>query len=281
MKYIILIALFGCAIAMRQQAVAVSGRLMCGNKPAAGVKVKLWDEDDGPDPDDVLDEGYTDSNGEFHLKGSERELTNIDPVFKVYHDCDDGIKPGQRKVKFRIPDSYISAGGVAKRVFDIGVLNLETIFPKEERDLLSLICNEFQHIRLEMSKLLVVNPFLVVTSIPLCLPKKQPSDMRNILLLLFLVGFSFAMRQQAVGVTGQLMCGNKPAAGVRVKLWDEDDGIDPDDLLDEGYTDSNGNFNLQGSERELTTIDPVFKVYHDCDDGLKVSWATKSEIPHT
>ncbi|KIH61588.1 Transthyretin-like family protein [Ancylostoma duodenale] len=151
MKYIILIALFGCAIAMRQQAVAISGRLMCGNKPAAGVKVKLWDEDDdyetltsvtlaiaisGPDPDDVLDEGYTDSNGEFHLKGSERELTNIDPVFKVYHDCDDGIKPGQRKVKFRIPDSYISAGGVAKRVFDIGVLNLETIFPKEERDLL-------------------------------------------------------------------------------------------------------------------------------------------------
>ncbi|KHJ88454.1 Transthyretin-like family protein [Oesophagostomum dentatum] len=90
----------------------------------------------GPDPDDVLDEGYTDANGEFHLQGSERELTNIDPVFKVYHDCDDGIKPGQRKVKFRIPDSYISPGGVAKRVFNIGVLNLETIFAKEERDLL-------------------------------------------------------------------------------------------------------------------------------------------------
>ncbi|KAK6039086.1 Transthyretin-like family protein, partial [Cooperia oncophora] len=92
MKYAILLALFGCAVAMRQQAVGVSGRLMCGNRPATGVKVKLWDEDDGPDPDDVLDEGYTDSNGEFRLQGSERELTNIDPVFKVYHDCDDGIK---------------------------------------------------------------------------------------------------------------------------------------------------------------------------------------------
>ncbi|EPB72983.1 Transthyretin-like family protein [Ancylostoma ceylanicum] len=97
---------------MRQQAVAVTGRLMCGNRPAAGVKVKLWDEDDGPDPDDVLDEGFTDENGAFHLK------------------------PGQRKVKFYIPDSYISSGGIARRVFDIGVLNLETIFPKEERDLL-------------------------------------------------------------------------------------------------------------------------------------------------
>ncbi|KAK5971064.1 Precursor transthyretin like protein 1 [Trichostrongylus colubriformis] len=136
MKYAVLLALMGCAVAMRQQAVGVQGRLMCGSRPAVGVKVKLWDEDDGPDPDDVLDEGYTDTNGEFKLQGSERELTNIDPVFKVYHDCDDGIKPGQRKVKFRIPDSYISPGGIPRRIFDIGVLNLETIFANEERDLL-------------------------------------------------------------------------------------------------------------------------------------------------
>ncbi|KIH63892.1 Transthyretin-like family protein [Ancylostoma duodenale] len=136
MRLLIVLALLTYCSSMRQQAVAVSGRLMCGNRPAAGVKVKLWDEDDGPDPDDVLDEGFTDENGAFHLQGSERELTNIDPVFKIYHDCDDGILPGQRKVKFYIPDSYISSGGIARRVFNIGVLNLETIFPKEERDLL-------------------------------------------------------------------------------------------------------------------------------------------------
>ncbi|XGW02305.1 hypothetical protein V3C99_014388 [Haemonchus contortus] len=118
----------------RQQAVAITGKLLCGSKPASGVLVKLWDEDDGPDPDDLLDEGRTDSKGLFTLKGTESETTNIDPVFKVYHDCDDGIKPGKRKVKFRIPDSYISPGKVAKRTFDIGVLNLETIFAKEERD---------------------------------------------------------------------------------------------------------------------------------------------------
>lgn len=46
----------------------------------------------GPDPDDVLDEGTTDSNGGFELEGSTRELTTIDPVFKIYHDCDDGIR---------------------------------------------------------------------------------------------------------------------------------------------------------------------------------------------
>ncbi|ETN83376.1 hypothetical protein RB195_014432 [Necator americanus] len=133
---VLLLAMVGLASAMRQQAVGVTGQLMCGNKPAAGVTVKLWDEDDGIDPDDLLDEGYTDANGKFTLKGSERELTTIDPVFKVYHDCDDGLKPGQRKVKFRIPNSYISPGGLPKRIFNIGTLNLETVFPKEERDLI-------------------------------------------------------------------------------------------------------------------------------------------------
>ncbi|KAF8385643.1 hypothetical protein PRIPAC_74785 [Pristionchus pacificus] len=135
--------------AMRLQAAGVEGQLMCGMKPASGVHVKLWEEDSGPDPDDVLDEGYTDANGRFSLQGSERELTPIDPIFKVYHDCDDFLacfrirlvpkkifQPGKRKVKFKIPNSYISAGSVPKRMFPIGVLNLETIFPKEERDLI-------------------------------------------------------------------------------------------------------------------------------------------------
>ncbi|KIH63532.1 Transthyretin-like family protein [Ancylostoma duodenale] len=135
MQHIVfLLATVVCCLAVREQAVGVTGRLMCGNKPAVGVKVKLWEEDDGPDPDDLLDQGFTDSNGNFKLKGSESELTNIEPVFKVYHDCDDGVKLGQRKVKFRIPYSYVSSGKTPKRMFNIGVLNLETIFPKEERE---------------------------------------------------------------------------------------------------------------------------------------------------
>ncbi|GMS79620.1 hypothetical protein PENTCL1PPCAC_1795, partial [Pristionchus entomophagus] len=137
MKSLVLVfALVGCSLAMRQQAVGVEGKLMCGQKPAVGVKVKLWEEDSGPDPDDLLMEGKTNHNGEFSLKGFERELTPIDPVFKVYHDCDDGMKPGQRKLKFKIPSSYVSDGQVPKRMFPIGILNLETIFPGEERDLL-------------------------------------------------------------------------------------------------------------------------------------------------
>ncbi|KAK6035746.1 Transthyretin-like family protein [Cooperia oncophora] len=150
MKSIILLAVVGMAIAMRDQSIAVRGKLICGSKPASNVRVKLWEEDSGtgfhvhsfgpiskdyylnyiitveaanskgPDPDDLLDQGYTDANGEFHLQGGTAELTPIDPVFKVYHDCDDGIKPGSRKVKFALPKSYITHGKTPKKTFDIG-----------------------------------------------------------------------------------------------------------------------------------------------------------------
>ncbi|KAI6170825.1 Transthyretin-like family protein [Aphelenchoides bicaudatus] len=124
------------AFAIRQQSVGCKGKLLCGTKPASGVRVALWDEDDGPDPDDKLAEGHTDSQGMFELKGSTHELTPIDPVCKVYHDCDDGIKPGKRKIKFKIPNSYITDGNSnPAKIYDIGTINLETKYPGEERDL--------------------------------------------------------------------------------------------------------------------------------------------------
>ncbi|KAK6026480.1 Transthyretin-like family protein [Ostertagia ostertagi] len=70
MFWLFIFALIGSCFSMRQQSVAVRGQLLCGERPAVGVKVKLWDEDDGPDPDDALDEMYTDGNGNFRLQVS-------------------------------------------------------------------------------------------------------------------------------------------------------------------------------------------------------------------
>ena len=53
---------------------------MCGDKPLANTKVKLWDDDTGPDLDDLLEEGHTDSRGYFELSGHTSEITTIDPV---------------------------------------------------------------------------------------------------------------------------------------------------------------------------------------------------------
>lgn len=43
---LVLVCMSACN-ALLQQSVGCKGRLMCGNRPATGVKVKLWDEDDG------------------------------------------------------------------------------------------------------------------------------------------------------------------------------------------------------------------------------------------
>uniref|UniRef100_A0A5S6QX10 Transthyretin-like family protein n=1 Tax=Trichuris muris TaxID=70415 RepID=A0A5S6QX10_TRIMR len=106
------------------QRMVVKGKLMCGDKPAAGVDVKLVDKD--VISDDVMDKKSTGANGEFLLDGTEDELTKIDPVLKIYHDCDDGWKPCQRRWSITIPDKYISKPGDANpKTFDLGVVNLE------------------------------------------------------------------------------------------------------------------------------------------------------------
>ncbi|CAJ0603484.1 unnamed protein product [Cylicocyclus nassatus] len=136
LSYIFIVLLLTCScLANRKQAVGVKGRLMCDDKPAARVSVKLWEEDHGTDRDDLLDQAVTDDNGNFKLQGYDTEATDIEPVFKIYHDCDNAILPGKRKVKFLIPYQYIYNGTSPKKLFDIGLLNLETIFPKEERKL--------------------------------------------------------------------------------------------------------------------------------------------------
>lgn len=47
-------------------------------------------------------------------------------------------------------------------------------------------------------------------------------------------------------------------------------GIDTDDLMAEGTTDSKGYFRVVGYTDEITNIDVKLNIYHDCDDGLTV-----------
>ncbi|VDP48904.1 unnamed protein product [Soboliphyme baturini] len=106
------------------QTAAVKGVLFCGHKPAGKVKVRLMDAD--IIFDDLMDEGLTDNEGAFYLSGSESEITNIDPVLKIYHNCDDGFMPCSRRWTITIPSQYVTdkAAKVTK-VFDIGRVNLE------------------------------------------------------------------------------------------------------------------------------------------------------------
>uniref|UniRef100_A0AC34FJ00 Uncharacterized protein n=1 Tax=Panagrolaimus sp. ES5 TaxID=591445 RepID=A0AC34FJ00_9BILA len=133
-KVILFFALISATFAFRRQSVAAQGRLMCGSMPAKGVLVKLFDEDDGPDPDDMLDSGYTDADGRFNLSGDTVEFTNIDPELRVYHSCNNYVNPCNREWIIGIPDKFISSGKTPTKVFDFGTMNLEIELEDEGHD---------------------------------------------------------------------------------------------------------------------------------------------------
>ncbi|MFH4983038.1 hypothetical protein AB6A40_009747 [Gnathostoma spinigerum] len=117
----------------RLQGVAVKGHLKCGKMNLIGAKVKLVDLDDRPDMDDLLAETYTDNEGKFQLNGATREADEIRTIIKVYHDCNDGNRPCQRKTVWHVPNLYHHSGKVHEW-FDVGTVNMEVILGNEERD---------------------------------------------------------------------------------------------------------------------------------------------------
>lgn len=51
----------------------------------------------------------------------------------------------------------------------------------------------------------------------------------------------------------RLTCHGKPVRGVKVKLYDDDRGLDTDDHLGTGKSDGEGRFEVSGSEDEITS----------------------------
>uniref|UniRef100_A0A914YSG4 Uncharacterized protein n=1 Tax=Panagrolaimus superbus TaxID=310955 RepID=A0A914YSG4_9BILA len=76
-----------------------------------------------------------------------------------------------------------------------------------------------------------------------------------------------------------LLATNKFQKILKIQLWDVD-RTDPDDLIVEGSLDENGEFFLQGSETEFSTIDPELRIIHKCgDDGVECFRQTIIDIP--
>uniref|UniRef100_A0A1I7WQE2 Transthyretin-like family protein n=1 Tax=Heterorhabditis bacteriophora TaxID=37862 RepID=A0A1I7WQE2_HETBA len=101
------------------------------NRLISEISAQYRHSDPG-DPDDLLDEKYTDNDGKFVVDGTTRELTDIDPILYVYHDCEDGIRPCQKRISLTIPKKFIHHGS-SKVWFNLGHLNLEMIYPGEDR----------------------------------------------------------------------------------------------------------------------------------------------------
>ncbi|CAI2348912.1 unnamed protein product [Caenorhabditis sp. 36 PRJEB53466] len=117
----------------RSQSTAVEGILLCDDKPAKDVLIKLYDHDT-VSPDELMDSAKTDSDGHFKLSGSADEISGIDPKINIYHDCDDGILPCQRRLTIFIPSKYVSSTKQPSATFNIGRVQLAGKYAGESRD---------------------------------------------------------------------------------------------------------------------------------------------------
>ncbi|GMR46446.1 hypothetical protein PMAYCL1PPCAC_16641 [Pristionchus mayeri] len=127
--------LLGCAYAGLigfTQSIAVKGQLMCNDKPANNVRIKLYDDD--ALIDDHLASSESNADGSFNISGTDNEVTRLDPKINIYHDCDDGFTPCQRRITIYIPRKYITKGLHADQVYDAGVIQLAGKFSGETRD---------------------------------------------------------------------------------------------------------------------------------------------------
>lgn len=134
--FVVLICLFAtCESIGRTQSTAVEGVLLCEDKPAKDVLIKLYDHDT-ISPDELMDSAKTDSDGHFRLSGTADEISGIEPKINIYHDCDDGILPCQRRITIFIPSKYVSNTKQPSEVFNLGRLQLAGKYAGESRDCL-------------------------------------------------------------------------------------------------------------------------------------------------
>ncbi|VIO93373.1 Transthyretin-like family protein [Brugia malayi] len=120
---------------------AAKGILLCGNTSANDVKVRLFRKA-SDDIGEVLSTNQTTLNGHFQIEGDTvgRTEQDIDPVIRFYHRCDDDLKKDLKKIGYRTfaisyPKEYVTIGRVPRKPFDIGKLNLQIIYPRENRDM--------------------------------------------------------------------------------------------------------------------------------------------------
>ncbi|CAJ0962191.1 unnamed protein product, partial [Mesorhabditis belari] len=139
LRGLVFVALLGVGFCLlgigEQQSASVTGLLKCNGKPYSGALIKLYDKDK-LGKDDLLGSSKSDADGSYAASGHAREILSIDPKINIYHDCNDGTKPCQRKFHIKIPKDYISSGKTPEKVFDAGTLELAGHFHGETRDCL-------------------------------------------------------------------------------------------------------------------------------------------------
>uniref|UniRef100_A0A1I7YRP9 Transthyretin-like family protein n=1 Tax=Steinernema glaseri TaxID=37863 RepID=A0A1I7YRP9_9BILA len=120
------------------RATGAKGVLLCGKLPAKNARVRLFRKE-SDDPKEILDYKITGDDGRFEVEGNTADRTgnetNIEPVLKIYHKCDEKEeKKGYRRFVIKYPSQFVTLGRIARSHYNVGTLNLEVIYPNEGRE---------------------------------------------------------------------------------------------------------------------------------------------------
>ena len=125
MRCLILLALLGAVmVSAKLQNITVKGIAVCEKRRLANAHVQLYDKDT-LDPNDLLAEVHTNSEGEFSLYGEEDEVGKIEPFIRIHHNCK--AKAGCTRVgDYTVPQDLI--GGT----YDMTYVTLDIVVHGEK-----------------------------------------------------------------------------------------------------------------------------------------------------
>ncbi|KHN85640.1 Transthyretin-like protein 5 [Toxocara canis] len=116
------------------QSTGVKGQLICNGQPAKNIQLKLYDVHAKGSMDEKMAEGRSDKDGKFTVVGFVNRTDQFNPKINIYHDCDDGIKPCQRKFEIYIPDNFTSHSERPNKIYELGKIDLSEKWENETRD---------------------------------------------------------------------------------------------------------------------------------------------------
>jgi len=109
--------------------------LYCGSQPAI-AHVRLYPRANS-ESDDFVQSADVNAVGDFHMDGNSAGRVNttlFEPVLAIYHQCDlDAGSNRHRHFKINIPVSFVNEGRIGRRPYDIGKLNLQLVYPREDK----------------------------------------------------------------------------------------------------------------------------------------------------
>ncbi|CAJ0951857.1 unnamed protein product, partial [Mesorhabditis belari] len=128
-QFLPILSIFGIETLGTLQSAGVQGNLTCNGAPYSHARIKMWEVDIGPIPDDLWMETFSDSQGFFKVQGNESETGWIDPKISIFHDCNDETVECLRKLTIVVPREYITQNSATpEKYFDIGTINLGAKF---------------------------------------------------------------------------------------------------------------------------------------------------------